>query len=126
MAIGIICAIVVNWLSLAVMLVISVMYFRDLGDVTQMILKVKRENMTRLIRNEKQFVMAGLAAAAVMVVGYLMGGGTAWLFWISLAVLMLAAPYRITACRQTGNGAARWFPVGNAKSSDLRYYLPLR
>ncbi|MDV7145665.1 DUF3179 domain-containing (seleno)protein [Tropicimonas sp. TH_r6] len=81
--------------GLAVSLTIGFMYFRDLGDVVQMILKVKRENMARFIRYEKQFVMGGLAAAAVMVVGYLLGGGTAWLFWVSLAVItvLYAFPY---------------------------------
>lgn len=76
------------WLSLIVSLVIGFVYFRDLGDVSQMLLKVKRENMVRFIRNEYKWVGGGLAAAAVMTVVHLgFGGGPAWAFWIGLALV---------------------------------------
>ncbi len=39
-------------ISLFVALVIGYLYFRDLGDVSQMFISVKRENMIRFIRNE--------------------------------------------------------------------------
>jgi len=38
--------------SLAIALGIGFIYFRDLGDITQIVLKVKRKNMIRFIRNE--------------------------------------------------------------------------
>ena len=40
------------WLGLVVSMGIGLAYFRDLGDVSQMVLKVKRRNMIRFIRNE--------------------------------------------------------------------------
>jgi len=43
---------VLFWLGFTAALVIGFMYFRDLGDVSQMFIKVKRKNMLRFIRNE--------------------------------------------------------------------------
>ena len=40
---------IVFWLGLAVSLAIGFVYFRDLGDVSQMLLRVKRENMMRFL-----------------------------------------------------------------------------
>ena len=37
------------WSGLAVSLVIGILYFRDLGDVSQMLIRVKRENMLRFM-----------------------------------------------------------------------------
>ena len=47
------------WLRLLVATGIGFVYFRDLGDVSQMLLKVKREDMVRAIRNENQILQAG-------------------------------------------------------------------
>jgi len=56
---------IVFWLGLAVSLVIGFVYFRDLGDVSQMLLRVKRENMMRFIRNEYRLIAIGLGALAL-------------------------------------------------------------
>ena len=53
------------WLGLVVSVVIGAAYFRDLGDVSQMVLKVKRANMIRFIRNEYRVVGAGLGASGL-------------------------------------------------------------
>ena len=53
------------WAALVVSVAIGFLYFRDLGDISQMILKVKRENMIRFIRYEYRFVGSGLAAFAL-------------------------------------------------------------
>ena len=67
---------------------IGFVYFRDLGDVSQMVLKVRRENMVRFIRNEYRFVGTGLAAAALMAVAHLgFDAGSAVVFWLAVAVL---------------------------------------
>jgi hypothetical protein len=64
-------------------------YFRDLGDVTQMILKVKREDTVRFIRHEYQILAIGLGAIVLMSVSYLfLEGGVGWLFWAALVVLL--------------------------------------
>ena len=63
-------------------------YFRDLGDVSQMFLSVKRKNMVRFIRNEYRLLAVGLGATALMALAYFaLDGGAAWLFWpVLLAV----------------------------------------
>ena len=82
-------------LSLVVALGIGFIYFRDLGDISQMVLSVKRENMIRIIRNENQLLATGLGATALMAVLHLgFGAGAAWLFWI--AILLIAFLYGFT------------------------------
>jgi hypothetical protein len=76
------------WLGMVVSLLIGATYFRDLGDVSQMILKVKRQNMIRFIRHEYTLIGIGLAAALVMVVAHLgFSVGPPWLFWAALALV---------------------------------------
>ena len=57
------------WLGLVFSLGIGIVYFRDLGDVSQVLIKVKRGNMIRFIRNEYRLIGGGLFAAAVMPAG---------------------------------------------------------
>ena len=53
---------VIFWSGLIVSFVIGFFYFRDLGDVSQMLIKVKRKNMIRFIRNEYRLLAIGLGA----------------------------------------------------------------
>jgi hypothetical protein len=79
----------VFWLSLAGSLAVGFVYFRDLGDVSQMVLKVKRANMIRFIRNEYRFLAVGLAAGIVMVLTHLISGaGSDWAFWTGLVLIV--------------------------------------
>ena len=81
---------IVFTLALAVSAFIGFLYFRDLGDVSQMLMKVKREDTIRFIRNENKWLAIGLGAAAVMAIAhFLLDGGSGWLFWTALAVLAL-------------------------------------
>jgi len=74
--------------ALIVALVIGFIYFRDLGDVSQMILRVKRENMVRFIRNEYRLLAIGLGATALVAAAHFgLEFGPAWLFWSAIAVL---------------------------------------
>ncbi len=57
-------------ISLLVALAIGSLYFRDLGDVSQMFISVKRKNMIRFIRNEYRLLAAGLGATVLMAVLY--------------------------------------------------------
>ena len=50
----------IYWLCLAVSGAIGFIYFRDLGDVSQFLLKVKRTNMLWIIRNEYKLIMPGI------------------------------------------------------------------
>ena len=63
-------------------------YFRDLGDVSQMFIRVKRKHMIRFIRNEYRLLAVGLGAAALMALVYFaLDGGTKWLFWPALLLV---------------------------------------
>lgn len=63
-------------------------YFRDLGDVSQMFIRVKRKHMIRFIRNEYRLLAVGLGATALMALAYFaLDGGTKWLFWPALLLV---------------------------------------
>lgn len=71
---------------------IGFVYFRDLGDVSQMIIKVKRANMLRFIKHEYQLLSCGLGAALIAGIAHLgFGGGSRIFFW--LLVMLLAVLY---------------------------------
>jgi hypothetical protein len=81
---------VLYWLGVILSVAIGIVYFRDLGDVSQMLLKVKRNNMIRFIRNEYQLIGTGLAAAVMMTVAHFgFGAGPEWLFWTVLALILI-------------------------------------
>ena len=70
--------------------VIGFMYFRDLGDVAQMLIKVRRANMVRFIRHEYHFLSVGLGAALVAIVVHLgLEGGSPLFFWLLILLLAL-------------------------------------
>lgn len=76
------------WSGIIVSLVIGLMYFRDLGDVSQMILKVKRKNMLRFIRNEYKLIGTGLVAALIAFIAHLgFGAGVDWVLWTTLVLV---------------------------------------
>lgn len=102
--------------GLAVSLGIGLLYFRDLGDVTQMVLKVKRDNMARFIRNEYRLLAAGLIGAAVMtLVHFVFGSGPFWLWLVAflLVFVLYAFPYV-------------WVHVGLRNQKDTAQYLPVK
>ncbi|MGI9367415.1 MAG: DUF3179 domain-containing (seleno)protein, partial [Ruegeria sp.] len=76
-------------LGLVVSLGIGFVYFRDLGDISQMVLKVKRKNMIRFIRHEYRLIAVGLIGFAVATLAhFILGGGPFWL-WLVAALLVL-------------------------------------
>ena len=81
---------IVFWASLAGALLLGAVFFRDLGDVSQMFIKVKREQMIHAIRHEWRTVLIGVALTLVMLVAHLaFGAGPSWVFWCALPVLAL-------------------------------------
>lgn len=79
---------IVFWLSLVAGLVIGGIFFRDLGDVSQMVVQVNRDKMIRAIRNEKRNTIIGLGLLAVMAIAHLgFGSGPAWAFWLTVALV---------------------------------------
>lgn len=75
---------------------IGFLYFRDLGDVSQMLLTVKRENMIRFIRNEYRLIAIGLGSYAVATLAHFaLGAGASWLWVVStlLVLFLYGFPY---------------------------------
>jgi len=61
-----------------------------LGDVTQLVMKVKRENMLWIIRNEYKVILPGIAAGVGAAVIHIMtGAGEPISFWLITAVLVI-------------------------------------
>lgn len=80
---------VIFWAALVLSLVIGFVYFRDLGDITQMVLKVKRDNMLRFIRNEYRIIIPGIVSGLVACYLHLVhGAGEPVSFWIVFLVLV--------------------------------------
>ncbi|HDY83978.1 MAG: hypothetical protein DRQ65_01350 [Gammaproteobacteria bacterium] len=74
------------WVALAAATYASFVYFRDLGDVTQAVLDVSRENMLKAIRNENKLVATGLLGTGLAVVlHYAFGAGFGWVT-VTLAI----------------------------------------
>ncbi|MEH6471593.1 MAG: DUF3179 domain-containing (seleno)protein [Halopseudomonas sp.] len=79
----------VHWAALVISTAVSYIYFRDLGDVTQVILGVKRKNMIFAIRHENAMVATGLLGTAIFAgLHFWQAVGIDWLV-ISLLVLNL-------------------------------------
>ncbi|MEP2530685.1 DUF3179 domain-containing (seleno)protein [Shimia sp.] len=95
--------------------VIGFWYFRDLGDVSQMLLKVKRENTVRFIRHEYKFIAVGALSVLVMIVAYAFGGGFGWVFWIALPVVAFLYVFPWV-----------WVHVGLRNQSTKAEYYPIK
>ncbi|SHJ98352.1 Protein of unknown function [Shimia gijangensis] len=106
------------YLGLVVSLVIGFIYFRDLGDVSQMLLKVKRENMVRFMRHENKLIGVGILAAIAMIVGFAMGGGNTWVFVIALvlvAFFFLFTYIWVHAGLRNQKDKAQYYPIDVAR-----------
>ncbi len=101
------------YLGLIVSLGIGFVYFRDLGDISQMVLKVKRENMVRFIRNENRLVGAAVGGVILMsLMHFAFGAGPGWIYWFALvlSLIFIGFPYV-------------WVHVGlRNQKSTARYY----
>ncbi|MTI02187.1 DUF3179 domain-containing (seleno)protein [Roseibium sp. RKSG952] len=106
-------------LGLIVSLGIGFVYFRDLGDVSQMLLKVKRKNMLRFIRHEYRLIGVGLGGFAVATLAhFLLGGGPFWLWLVAavLTLLLYGFPYvwvHLGLRNQLND--AQYFPIEEAR-----------
>jgi Na+/serine symporter len=89
------------WIGMGVALVIGLIYFRDLGDVSQMLIRVKRESMKRFIRNEYRFIALGFAGLVLMTVAHFsFGAGSLGLWWATLLLMavLYGFPLRVGPC----------------------------
>jgi hypothetical protein len=107
------------WSGLAVSLVIGLLYFRDLGDVSQMLIKVKRKNMLRFIRNEYRFLAVGLIALSLMTIAHFgFEGGTRGFWWSAflLSAFLYGFPYIwVHAGLRNQKDSARFYSIEEAK-----------
>ncbi len=79
----------IYWLCLAVSGAIGFIYFRDLGDVSQFLLKVKRTNMLWIIRNEYKLIMPGIASGLLAaILHFVAGAGGSVSFWLIMLTLV--------------------------------------
>jgi hypothetical protein len=106
------------WLGLVVAVTIGFIYFRDLGDIVQMVMKVKRDDTLRFIRNEYKLVTVGLAAAALMTAAhFLMDAGPGWAFWTAIILSLLFYGFTYVwvhlGLRNQAN-SAQYFSIGEA------------
>ncbi len=110
------------YVGLIISLTIGFMYFRDLGDISQMVLKVKRNNMIRFIRNENTYIAAGIGGLILMLIGHLMGGGPGWLFFLGapavtvLIVFLFAFPWIwVHVGLRNQQSSAHYYPIAEAR-----------
>ena len=57
----------IHWVSLITATIVSFLFFRDLGDITQAFLTVKRKGMIFAIRHEMLMISIGLAGTIVAI-----------------------------------------------------------
>ena len=107
------------WAGLAVSLYIGWLYFRDLGDVSQMLLKVKRENMLHFIRNEYRLLTAGLGAFAFMTLAHIVfDAGPDWLWWTAFlsSLVLYGFPWVwVHVGLRNQKNSARFYSIEEAK-----------
>ena len=58
---------IIHWLALIAATIVSFLYFRDLGDITQAFLTVRRKGMIYAIRHEKLMVGVGIVCTIIAV-----------------------------------------------------------
>ena len=75
------------WIGLLTGTYVAFIYFRDLGDITQTILDVSRDDMVRAIRNENRLVATALLGCGLSLYLHVQhGAGFSWLTWLVLPV----------------------------------------
>lgn len=106
---------IIYWIAMGISAVIGFIYFRDLGDVTQMVMKVKRKNMLWFIRNEYKTIIPGIAAGLfAAIIHFTTGAGDTISFWVISA--LLAVFYGFTWV---------WVHIGLRHQQDKATYYPI-
>lgn len=109
----------VFWSGFTVSLVIGVFYFRDLGDVSQMLIRVKRKNMLRFIRYEYRLLALGISGLALMAVAHFgFGAGSSGFCWtaILLSAVLYGFPYIwVHVGLRNQKDSARYYSIEEAK-----------
>ena len=107
------------FIGFSLSLILGFIYFRDAGDITQFVMKIKRENIIRLIRNEYKVLAVGLGSVVMMTLAHLvLGGGSNWLFWTALLLCLFFYLYPYTwghLILRDQRNSARYFTIEEAK-----------
>ena len=110
---------IVFWLGFAVSLAIGLVYFRDLGDVSQMLIRVKRKDMIRFIRNEYRLIAIGLGALLLMTIvhfGFDAGSRVFWWTAVLLCLVLYGFPYIwVHVGLRNQKNTARYYSIEEAK-----------
>jgi hypothetical protein len=86
----------IHWVALIAASTAALIYFRDLGDITQAFMKVKRKNMIFAIRHERLLVLTALIGSAIAwSTTFFFGAGIAILAYVLVAINIFEAlfPY---------------------------------
>jgi hypothetical protein len=109
------------WSGLVVSLAIGFLYFRDLGDVSQLFIRVKRKNMLRFIRNEYRLLAIGLSGLAVTTIvhfGFDSGPRIIWWAAVLLCALLYGFPYIwVHVGLRNQKDSARYYAIEEARRS---------
>ena len=108
------------YVGLSVSLGLGYIYFRDAGDITQFVMKLKRDNIIRLIRNEYQVLTVGIASTILMFIAYFfLGGGTKFLFLPAALLLLIFYLYPWTWSHlilRDQRNSAKYYSIEEAKA----------
>jgi hypothetical protein len=79
----------IHWVALVVASTAALIYFRDLGDITQAFMKVKRKNMIFAIRHERLLVLTALIGSAIAwATTFFYGAGIAILAYVLVEIYL--------------------------------------
>jgi hypothetical protein len=110
----------VHWAALIAATGIAFVYFRDMGDVTQAFMNVKRSNMLFAIRHENAMLAGSLIGLGIAMAPYfVIGAGVTWIFApLAVAILiMIAFPWVwIHVGLRNQQGTATYYSIDEAKN----------
>ena len=110
----------VMWLCMVVSTVVAYFYFRDLGDVTQAMMTVKRKNMIFAIRHENSMIAVGLIGTAISValhLGLEIGNSTIINTVASVNVFFVAFPWIwLHLGLRNQQDSAKYYSIEHAKN----------
>ena len=87
---------IIHWSALVIATVAGYIYFRDLGDVTQIFMNVTRQSIVKTIRNEKLLIGLGVGGITVGIATHFLaqsGHGGALTAISAAVVFMFCFPY---------------------------------
>lgn len=110
---------IIYWICLAISGFVGFIYFRDLGDATQLFFNVKRKNMLWFIRNEIGAVGVGISAAILAaILHFFAGAGGSVSFWVIMVILITFYGFTYTWLHiglRNQQNTAKYYSIEEAK-----------